>query len=171
MNEPIRDAFRHSAWANQRLIEYCRSLDNEQLGYLAPGTYGSALHTLKHLCGAEAFYRFLFVGDFPDWDWGENDQLPTLDQFESWCSFLAAFWEDLLSRPIEVDSVLEHRQEDGGTRRTTTGIVLTQALHHANAHREQVSLTITALGLEPPPISGWAFGTATGRHSTIEAPA
>jgi uncharacterized damage-inducible protein DinB len=123
MSEAMLDAFRHSAWANQRLIEYCRSLGQEQLGYQVPGTYGSALRTLKHLCGAEAFYRFLFVGDFPDWDWGEDDHLPTPDQLQSWSSFLAASWEDLLSRPIDKDLVLEHRQEDGRTRRATAGVV------------------------------------------------
>ncbi len=43
------------------------------------------------------------------------------------------------------------------------GIVLAQTLHHGNVHREQVCNVLTAQGLEPPDLSAWAFGYASGR--------
>jgi hypothetical protein len=42
------------------------------------------------------------------------------------------------------------------------GVLIAQALHHANVHREQVSAVLTSLDLAPPDISGWAYGRATG---------
>jgi hypothetical protein len=41
-------------------------------------------------------------------------------------------------------------------------VVLLQAIHHGNAHREQVSHVLTTLGLKAPDISGWAFARETG---------
>jgi hypothetical protein len=37
------------------------------------------------------------------------------------------------------------------------GVMLAQALHHSNVHREQISAVLTGLGLTPPDISGWAY--------------
>jgi hypothetical protein len=42
------------------------------------------------------------------------------------------------------------------------GMEIVQALSHSHAHREQVCTILTALGLQPPDISGLAWGDATG---------
>jgi hypothetical protein len=47
------------------------------------------------------------------------------------------------------------------------GTLLAQALHHANVHREQVSSIVTSLGIEPPDLDVWTYGTVTGAHSLI----
>ena len=39
---------------------------------------------------------------------------------------------------------------DEGTYEAHAGILLAQALHHGNAHREQICAILTSFGLEPP---------------------
>jgi hypothetical protein len=39
---------------------------------------------------------------------------------------------------------------------------IAQALSHSYAHREQVCVILTSLGLQPPDISGLAWGDAMG---------
>jgi uncharacterized damage-inducible protein DinB len=39
---------------------------------------------------------------------------------------------------------------------------MVQAINHATEHREQISSMLTALGVTPPDLDGWAYGEATG---------
>jgi uncharacterized damage-inducible protein DinB len=41
-------------------------------------------------------------------------------------------------------------------------VPLVQAIHHATEHRTQVLTILSQLGIEPPDLSGWAFGDAMG---------
>jgi uncharacterized damage-inducible protein DinB len=43
------------------------------------------------------------------------------------------------------------------------GVIVAQALHHGNAHREQICAILTSLGIEPPDIQPWECAWATGR--------
>ncbi len=49
------------------------------------------------------------------------------------------------------------------------GIRLAQAIHHATDHRSQICTALTSLGLTPPQIEPWDFGTATGRAREVPA--
>jgi uncharacterized damage-inducible protein DinB len=49
----LADAFRHHAWANDRILEACANLTPEQLSTPCPGTYGPILATLRHLIGSD----------------------------------------------------------------------------------------------------------------------
>jgi uncharacterized damage-inducible protein DinB len=40
-------------------------------------------------------------------------------------------------------------------------VVMLQAINHATEHREQIKSMLTALGVTPPNLSGWAYGEAT----------
>src|SRR5256885_13996090 len=44
---------RHGIWANERLLERCRALTDEQLDLTVPGTYGTIRKTLAHIVSAE----------------------------------------------------------------------------------------------------------------------
>jgi uncharacterized damage-inducible protein DinB len=43
------------------------------------------------------------------------------------------------------------------------GVIVAQAFHHGNAHREQICAVLTGLGVEPPDIQPWAYAWATER--------
>lgn len=156
MSRELIEAFRHSAWANRELLGFCRGLTPEQLEVSLPAGYGSALWTLKHIVGAEAYYRSLFAGALPEWDWRDNEPQP-IDEIAPWFEDNAAFWEDLLASDFDPEHLLETRSS-----RIKTSVLIAQALHHANVHREQVSSVLTSLGLQPPDISGWAYGRVSG---------
>jgi len=156
MASELLEAFRHSAWANRQLLDFCRGLTAEQATTPLPGGYGNALSTLKHIAGAENYYRSLFTGILGEWDWRDDRDQP-IDEISPWFDDLAAFWEDLLSGAFDAGRML-----DTNRSRLKAGVLLTQALHHANVHREQVSAVLTSLGLTPPDVSGWAYGRASG---------
>ncbi len=161
MNENLRDPFRHNTWANRRLLVYCRGLGDEQLKGSTSGAYGSVQATLRHILGAEALYRSIFTGVLPDWDW-RSEELPEVAEMERWAAELAAFWEELLTQPIDPQRALVWAMRDGTERKTRAGIVLAQALHHGTAHREQVCTILTTMGLQPPDLSVWAYGADNG---------
>ncbi len=48
-------------------------------------------------------------------------------------------------------------------------MLVVQALHHGNAHREQICAILTGLGIEPPDIQVWAYAEATG-HARERSP-
>ena len=164
VNDGLIDGFRHNAWATRGLIDFCRRLNDDQLSAKAVGSYGSILETLKHLIGAECFYTSLLTGRFPDWEWDEAAPAD-LDQLAGWAADLEAIWEDLLSRPIDAESLLHEDFGNEGYRDARAGIVLAQALHHGTAHREQVATILTSLRFEPPDLDVWAYGESVGRDT------
>jgi uncharacterized damage-inducible protein DinB len=161
MASELLDAFKHSAWATRRTLEACGGLTDAQRAATLPGVAGTPLRTMKHVIGAESYYLSLFRGAFLDWDWDEarEDSVETLLGF---AGELAAGWEALLGRPVDVAQVLTQTRSNGRVMKLKAGVMLTQALHHANVHREQVSSVLTSLGLTPPDVSAWAYGDATG---------
>jgi uncharacterized damage-inducible protein DinB len=121
---------------------------------------------LKHLVTSEGYYTSLFTGALPDWDASDYDDA-TLRQIEAWAGDVGSIWEQVLSRPISGDDPLQRPLPDGSMREVRAGVMLAQALHHSNVHREQISAILTDLGLTPPDISGWANGRETGRYRRV----
>src|SRR5436190_16597255 len=60
------ELFRYHAWANQRLIEFCRQLTDEQLAAASPSAYGSVAATLAHVVQAEGSFVLALTGVRPD---------------------------------------------------------------------------------------------------------
>jgi uncharacterized damage-inducible protein DinB len=161
MESSLAVAFRHNSWANLRLLEFLASIDEAHLSAGGEAVYGSVLSTLQHAVGSEGFYYSSFGAELPGW--GQPDDVPaTLEQINFWAADMATRWEELLSRPIDAETWLEQKRADGSIRRMQAGVVLAQALHHSNVHREQVSHILTVLGVEVPDISGWRFGYDSG---------
>jgi uncharacterized damage-inducible protein DinB len=157
----LLDAFRHGAWANRRLLEACSKLSDEQLGFDLPTGHGPALVTLKHLIGAESYYYMLVSGVGLKWGWDEGRQ-DTAESLLGFADDLARAWESLMAEPLDTARVISQQRSSGLMMHVKAGVMLAQALHHANVHREQVSAILTHLGLTPPDISGWAYGESTG---------
>jgi uncharacterized damage-inducible protein DinB len=60
------------------------------------------------------------------------------------------------------DSEVTFVMELDDRKRGPKSVLLIQALQHGIEHREQICATLTCLGIEPPVLSGWAYGDATG---------
>jgi hypothetical protein len=48
-------------------------------------------------------------------------------------------------------------------RQAHAGVLVAQALHHGNAHREQICAILTGAGMQPRDVQAWAYADATGR--------
>jgi uncharacterized damage-inducible protein DinB len=83
-----------------------------------------------------------------------------LDQLAAWTEEAGQRWERLLAEPVDAERAFVVGDGDLEVR---GGVIVAQALHHGNAHREQICAVLTGLGVEPPDIQPWAYGWATGR--------
>ena len=156
MSSELLEAFRHSAWANREILAGCRGLTPVQLETSLPTGAGKPLAMIKHLIGAESYYLSLITGEHLAWDWSEERE-ETPDELLVFAEDLARAWDAVLTADFDTTRMLDTRSS-----RLKAGVLLAQALHHANVHREQVCAVITSLGLTPPDVSGWAYGRATG---------
>jgi uncharacterized damage-inducible protein DinB len=162
MNETLREAFRHSAWATRALIAACRGLSDEQLRRPARG-FGSLLATLNHVVLSDAGYAAILTGVRPAWAADGNDT-GDLDEIGARVDETAHLWERLLAEPFDAERLLVL---DAGTYECRASLVVVQALQHASAHREQVRAGLAELGVKPPDLQPWAFADATGRSRQI----
>jgi uncharacterized damage-inducible protein DinB len=93
--------------------------------------------------------------------WATNDQESSdLHELASRVDESAQLWEGLLARGPDADRLL---LVDEGANEVREGVIIVQALHHGNAHREQICAVLTTLGFEPPDIQAWEYAWASGR--------
>jgi len=166
MREILLEAFRHNAWATKQLLAACRGLPQEQLTLpgTAAGTDRGILAILNHITQSDRGYASR-RGDRPDWVDNEEDATD-LDELERRADENAQVWERFLSQPLDPTRLIVL---DQGAYEAEQSVLLVQALHHGNAHREQVSAVLTGLGVEPPDIQAWAYAEATG-HARERSP-
>ena len=156
MRTALDHVLRHNTWANGTLLDFCRALDPARLDDNAPGTYGSLYGMLQHLVSGEQWYVQLMTGELIGTEI-RRDVRRTLDELASSATAIDA--SDDPDRAIPVDD-----EEDRKTG-STVGVVLAQLVHHGNEHRTQATTILGAGGIEPPEISGWAYGRAIGISS------
>jgi uncharacterized damage-inducible protein DinB len=159
MTHWVTDFYRQNEWANLTLIEACRPLHEAQLDATAEGTYGSIRDTLRHIVSAEAGYA-LRLGVEPSARLQRDDPWPGLDGLAEMVTAAAdALAEAALGDPAAVIR--------GGSAEKPYDIeavvILIQAFHHSTEHRSQICTVLTTLGIEPPELSSWDWGLATGR--------
>ena len=163
MSSDLLEAFRHSAWANRQVLDSLRALTAEQLATNLPTGHGPPLVTMKHLIGAESYYLSLIRGSSLGWDWDEARE-ETPDELLVFVEALAEAWAAVLSASFDSGRMLETR-----STRVKVGVMLAQALHHANVHREQICACLTALGIQLPDVQPWAYADETGRGRWLGA--
>jgi uncharacterized damage-inducible protein DinB len=156
----LDEAFGHHVWATLRLIDTCLTLTPDQLDTPVPGTYGSILGTMRHLVGGDTYYLSHLTGD-P----AREIESQHLDLRELRAAMEAdeRTWMELLATDLHPDAVVKDVDEAGYERDASMGIRLAQALHHGTDHRSQICTALTTLGVEPPGIDVWVFGSQMGR--------
>ena len=130
----------------------------EQLAASATGTYGGIRATFNHLVLADGRYLRRLAGGAPAWV--DRPDEAELDELAVRTEEAGQQWERLLSEPVDAERVVV---VDDGALEVRAGVIVAQALHHGNAHREQICAILTSLGIEPPDIQPWAYASATGR--------
>lgn len=157
--DPLREMFRHHAWATLTLIDRCMGLPAEPLHEAVPGTYGSILDTLVHLVGADQRYLERLTGE-PSESPLREGEAPTLADLRLRFEAQVRRWEALLDRVADLDVTLPARESWPETPHAQN-LLLLQAIHHGNDHRTHVCTALSVLGQEPPDIDGWSYWEAT----------
>jgi uncharacterized damage-inducible protein DinB len=161
----LQDAFHHHVWATLRVFDVCAGLTPEQLATAVPGTYGSIIDTLRHIVAADDSYLFALTGGRVALIDEETMELPELRAaFEDY----GREWDVLLAQDLDPAEVVVRHRDDGSETHAPVSIRLAQVLHHGTDHRSQLCTALTSLGIEPPWIDVWDFGSADGR--VIEVP-
>jgi uncharacterized damage-inducible protein DinB len=161
----LTDAFQHHVWANERILDACAAVREDQLTTAVPGTYGPIIDTLRHLVQADSFYLWVASGQTRELIPGEN-QL-SIAELRSANVEHAAAYRELLAGDIDPDEDVVERG-DGWSYAAKQGIRLAQIVHHGTDHRSQVCTGLTSLGIEPPDIDVWAYGATVARTRESE---
>ena len=156
-DRPLDHVLRHNTWANRAIIEFCRGLDPAEHEWVSPGTYGTIERTLRHLVGAQQWYVHLLTGELIGAPLRRDGPRPTLDDLAA----IAAGTGKRVVAVAESDDPARRIEMNEG-RRSTVGVILAQLVHHGNEHRTQITTILGANGIEPPPLSAWAYGRAAG---------
>ena len=156
------ELFRHNTMMNERLLATCRSLDAEQLGSSAEGTYGSIGATLVHVANAQLGYAARLLErerpprlpeePFPGFEVLEESFRRGDAELEE-----AAAGADL-DRSVEVTG-----DDPPGTWTMPVGLFLLQAINHGTDHRSHIATILTQIGVEPPEMDGWAYFFDSGK--------
>ena len=159
MTTLLDDAFKHHAWANDRILEACSNLTPEQLAAPAPGTFGPILETLRHLIGSDNWYLWVITeGRHEEF----SEEAAGIEDLKAGARRSAAGWQDLLTHDIDPDEMTVVRG-DGWEFSAPMGVRLAQAIHHGTDHRSQICTALTSLGIEPPGIDLWEWAESIGR--------
>jgi uncharacterized damage-inducible protein DinB len=159
MDEIVLEAFRHHAWANKHLLAACRGLPPEQLTSpgTAAGTDRTILAIFNHIIQSDRGYVSR-RDERPDWAENEEDTAD-FNELERRADENTQVWERFLSRPLSAKELIIL---DQGAYEAEQSVLVVQALHHGNAHREQICAILTGLGIQPPDIQAWSYAEATG---------
>lgn len=151
----ITKLFKHNAWANLKLLDFCEGLSDTQLDTTAIGSFGSIRDTLVHIASSEADYVNLV-----------NDKLPAVpppsDQFAGFEVLKDAVrWagDELLQLAISAreDTIVRVVRPQEPIFEYPLASFMVQVLNHSTEHRTQISAIITQLGIEPPSMTGWKY--------------
>jgi len=146
--------FEHNNWANSQIIQACAALSDEQLDTEPPSaTLGSIRQTLLHLVGSQQGYLSLLTLPVE----ARPTTRPAFAELQQAVNIsgagLLALARDEPSKDLQL------RTRDGYL--VEPWVVMVQVINHATEHREQISSMLSALGVTPPNLDGWAYGEVT----------
>jgi uncharacterized damage-inducible protein DinB len=147
--------FEHNNWANQKIIEACYALTDEQLDAEPhSSTKGNIRLTLVHLVSSQESYLRTLT-------------LPVEDRLHPRTVAFAELEESarisgagLLALAKGEQTPFELRLKTRDGHYTEPWVVVLQAINHATEHREQIKSMLSALGVTPPDVDGWDYAIA-----------
>jgi uncharacterized damage-inducible protein DinB len=148
--------FEHNNWANEKIIQACYALSNEQLdAEPRSATQGTIRGTLTHLVSSQRGYFALLTLPVTE---RPTNPLEFADLEES----ARTSGNGLLELARGARKPLESRLRTRDKHYTEPWVVMLQVINHATEHREQIKSMLSALGVTPPDIDGWDFGLTQG---------
>lgn len=157
--------FKHNAWANLQLLDFCARLSNEQLDATTIGGFGSIRDTLFHIVRAEVSYVSRVNGKLPEKPLspGQFPGFEILKDATRWASDELL----LLALSAREDTSVQERAPRPPVKYRLASLIV-QAITHSTEHRTQIAAIITQLGMEPPDMSGWKYMKEIGELQEAE---
>ena len=154
-NDFLVKLFEHNNWANQKIIEVCSTLSDEQLDAEPHSvTKGNIRETLEHLVKSQRGYLALLT--LPP------EERPTTPlAFNELQESARVSGEGLVAVAKGERTPLQNPLQTRDNYHVDPFVVMVQIINHATEHREQIKSMLTALGVTPPEIDGWDYGLAT----------
>jgi len=162
-DDTLAKLFEHNNWANQKIIEACAALTDEQFD--APpqsATEGNIRSTLLHLVSAQ--YSYLRLLTLPV----EERRERVTVEFGEIQDSLKRSGEALLELARDTSKLPANRLQTRDDYWVKPWVLMVQIINHATEHREQIKSMLTALGITPPDIDGWSYGEAAGALVPME---
>jgi len=148
--------FEHNNWTNQKLIEVCLSLTDEQLDAQPQSVVkGTIRETMTHLVGAQQGYLSLLTLPV-------EKRVRFVPSKEEWQESAKKSGESLLALVRGEDKPFPEKLQTRDDYLVEPWVVMVQIINHAHEHREQICSMLNALGVTPPDMDGWSYGEATG---------
>lgn len=150
--DELRELYRYTWWANDRILDAAAQLTSEQLHQDLGGSFPSVWLTLRHMAAADRNWHRRWLGE------AKPSSLPaewpgaTLDELRrEWTAIRAhqaAFLEAL--HPAMLDTPLHYTLFSGISNALPLREVLRHVVNHGTYHRGQVSTFLRRLGVAPP---------------------
>ncbi len=151
----LEKIFEHNNWANQKIIEACYALSDEQLDVKPQSvTKGTIRRTLVHLVHSQLGYLSLLTMPVDK----RPDVAPTFAELQKSARLSG---EGLLALARGQGKSLDSRLTTKDDFYAEPWVVMLQVINHATEHREQIKSMLSDLGVTPPSIDGWDYGEVT----------
>lgn len=158
----LEKLFEHNNWANERIIQACAALTDEQLdAEPRSATKGSIRSTLIHLVSGQRGYLQLLTLPVEE----RRSRVPK-PSFAELQSVAEASGEGLLALARDEEGLaMKGRVQETEGYTVEPWVVMLEVINHATEHREQIKSMLTSLGVTPPGLDGWDYGQFTGAES------
>src|SRR2546428_3288905 len=157
---------RHGVWANERLLERCRALTDEELDLTVPGTYGTIRNTLAHIVSAEEGYLVRLLGSLlhaPPFAYHDG---ATLDEMAGHIAHVKDAVERLFAKgspdPDRLIADTPLRRAGAPRFEMAAWPPATQFGYHGIEHRSQIDTILSTHGLETIDLQVWPYAMELG---------
>jgi uncharacterized damage-inducible protein DinB len=158
-NEPLAQVLRYNRWANERIVDACRSLTDGQLDEHVQGAEERTIReTVFHIAAGQLDFVARMGGQAQD-----RGQARTWAGFEALAETLARGSDALLEAAeglvLDADIVVPYMDKRPAFPKS---LFITHAVAHGTMHRTEICMMMRAIGVEPPNLDGWEYAAAMG---------
>jgi uncharacterized damage-inducible protein DinB len=152
----LEKLFEHNNWANQKIIEACTALSDEQLDAEPQSvTKGTIRRTLVHLVSSQQNYLRTLTLPL-------EERLDAITvEFAELQESISKSGEGLLALARGERAPLKPQLQTRDGYSVEPWVLMVQIINHASEHREQINSMMSALGITPPDLDGWSYGEVT----------
>lgn len=163
---------RHGVWANEKLLERCRALTDEQLELTVPGTYGTIRKTLAHIVSSEEGYLVRLLGTLLHKPPTREQDLATLDAIAAHLPHVANAVEGLFAHgspdPDRVIADTPLRRAGAPRFEMAAWPPAAQFVYHGIDHRSQIDTILSTHGLETLDLQVWPYAMNLGASRQVK---